>query len=395
MEFFDFNKYNTLIFDFDGTLFDTDNANYLAYKEAIFNILQASIPFEHSRFTRESIRKYFPCINDDEMDKIINHKEYCFSKYLKDIYAIFPALNILFTAKRLRKKIILLTKASRKRVIQILENNYKNFSDNLLLCFENNHSYFKENIGDRDKYDFVFCKENITDFSRVAIFENERNMLDRLQQEKFPSDQIYSKGLLKFFNIKSNYFLSRPTPSYFHAHYSNFRNIGNPDYICYLKNDKGNILYDLLQKSKNILSEILLEDFSLLQNLYKFDMVCMVPRSKREDYYKPEQQLIRKIVSETVRKLSIDDGTMCIVREKNTRTTHRDKQDADGPMPYKGITKDTCAISDQVKGLNILLVDDIYTETVNIDEDAIQALLDKGAKSVVFYAVAKTINKRN
>lgn len=36
------------------------------------------------------------------------------------------------------------------------------------------------------------------------------------------------------------------------------------------------------------------------------------------------------------------------------------------------------------------MIDDIYTETVNIDEDAIQALLDNGAQAVVFYAVAKT-----
>jgi len=33
------------------------------------------------------------------------------------------------------------------------------------------------------------------------------------------------------------------------------------------------------------------------------------------------------------------------------------------------------------------LVDDLYTKGVNIDEDAIQALLDKGAKNVVFYSV--------
>jgi len=38
-----------------------------------------------------------------------------------------------------------------------------------------------------------------------------------------------------------------------------------------------------------------------------------------------------------------------------------------------------------------LLIDDLYTRTVNIDEDAIQALLDKGAHSVAFYAVGRTV----
>jgi hypoxanthine-guanine phosphoribosyltransferase len=62
----------------------------------------------------------------------------------------------------------------------------------------------------------------------------------------------------------------------------------------------------------------------------------------------------------------------------------------DGDMPYPGITKHTCKISNEVKGKDILLIDDIYTRTINIDEDAIEALLEKRAKSVVFYSVAKT-----
>ncbi len=65
----------------------------------------------------------------------------------------------------------------------------------------------------------------------------------------------------------------------------------------------------------------------------------------------------------------------------------------DGEMPYPGITKDTCIISENIRGKDILLIDDLYTKTINIDEDAIQALLDYGAKSVVFYAVGKTVTK--
>ena len=40
---------------------------------------------------------------------------------------------------------------------------------------------------------------------------------------------------------------------------------------------------------------------------------------------------------------------------------------------------------------NILLIDDVYTKDVGIDEDAIQALFDHGAKSVIFYSVGKTL----
>ena len=63
----------------------------------------------------------------------------------------------------------------------------------------------------------------------------------------------------------------------------------------------------------------------------------------------------------------------------------------DGSVPYVGITNATCNISDDVIGKDILLIDDIYTRTVNIDEDAIQSLIDKGANSVSFYAIGKTV----
>lgn len=99
------------------------------------------------------------------------------------------------------------------------------------------------------------------------------------------------------------------------------------------------------------------------------------------------------MVSNVVDKLSgFENGTSYIIRYVNTRTTHLNKSGygGDGDMPYVGITKATCKISSHVRGKDILLIDDIYTKGVNIDEDAIQALLDNGAKSVIFYAVAKT-----
>jgi hypothetical protein len=83
------------------------------------------------------------------------------------------------------------------------------------------------------------------------------------------------------------------------------------------------------------------------------------------------------------------------MRHTNTRTTHLDRngEGGDGNLPYPGITKDTCTISGQAKYKDILLIDDLYTKSVNIDEDAIQALLDKGANSVTFYSIGKTVSR--
>ena len=100
----------------------------------------------------------------------------------------------------------------------------------------------------------------------------------------------------------------------------------------------------------------------------------------------------------TVRKViaglgGVEDGTNYLRRHINTKTTHLSNPvpnyNNDGDLPYPGITEATCRISPDIKGKNILLVDDIYTPGVNVDEDAITALLRAGARSVAFYAVAK------
>ena len=126
--------------------------------------------------------------------------------------------------------------------------------------------------------------------------------------------------------------------------------------------------------------------------------VCVVPRAKADDSYRANQLLFKSTIKTVVNKLNgFEDGTEFIVRHTNTKTTHLRKPIEeyvnDGDEPYPGITDDTCNILSNVQGKNILLIDDIYTQTVNIDEDAIQVLLDCGANSVVFYAVAKTIQK--
>lgn len=90
------------------------------------------------------------------------------------------------------------------------------------------------------------------------------------------------------------------------------------------------------------------------------------------------------------------NGLDDIERKINTKTTHFHKKPeygGDGEYPYPGITNDTCEISQNVRNKNILLIDDIYTKTININEDCIQALLDKGAKSVILYTVAKNVDK--
>lgn len=211
------------------------------------------------------------------------------------------------------------------------------------------------------------------------------------------------------FVITKNNFLKKNTQAYYHFDYTTYGTEGNPDFINHLKNQFGNTNSSILKKAKDELKNILREDLASiwedLNRIICIYTVCVIPRAKAENQYQSNQKLFKLAVKEIIEEYDdlfdystgFIDGTNYLIRHINTRTTHmaRSEYGGDGDMPYVGITKATCFISNKVRGKNILLIDDIYTKDVNIDEDAIQALLDNGAKSVTFYAVAKTYKGRN
>lgn len=204
---------------------------------------------------------------------------------------------------------------------------------------------------------------------------------------------------MREFTISANEFLNKETPAYYRYDYLGYQKEGNPDFINHLKNQFGDTSHLILEKAISKLGEVLIEDLATIKDLYNtYLTVCVVPRAKAESYYSDDQKQFKKVVSSVVNYLrAFENGTDYIIRIKNTKTTHLIKSGygGDGPEPYPGITKDTCEISSNVRGKDILLIDDIYTRSVNVDEDAIQALLDNGAKSVVFYSVAKTLKRYN
>lgn len=207
------------------------------------------------------------------------------------------------------------------------------------------------------------------------------------------------------FTIASNEFLNKNIKGFYHTDYVGYRKPGNPDFINVLKNTFNSSSASMLNQSVAELKNVLVEDWdSLVWDISYPLAIIVVPRAKVN--YSPKQLLFKTTISAVIREMNIKwwgsensensfiDGTNYILRHTNTRTTHlpltTPNYNNDGNSPYPGITKATCKISNEVRGKNIILIDDIYTKSINIDEDAIQALLDNGAKSVIFYAVAKT-----
>ncbi len=203
------------------------------------------------------------------------------------------------------------------------------------------------------------------------------------------------------FTIFPNKFLRKKTQAFFHTVYKGYQNPGNPDYINKLKNIFGNISTVSLKRAVQELEKVLLEDLPKILKIlqYKTMTVCVVPRAKAECHYQKNQMMFKSTICTVANQLEgFVDGTAYISRHTDTKTTHLRKPIPNyvdkGPEPYPGITADTCTISSNVKGSDVLLIDDIYTRTVNIDEDAIQTLLDNGAHSVTFYAVGLTVSNQ-
>ena len=202
------------------------------------------------------------------------------------------------------------------------------------------------------------------------------------------------------FIIKKNHILSQDITAFYHTNFYGSKNFNeNPNYLYKFKNDPHHNWSDSqLNFAVNQLKNVLRTDFQniLKELVYNTLTVCVIPRAKADNSYRPNQLLFKSTVKSVINEINgLLDGTDYIIRHTNTKTTHLRKHidgyKNDGKMPYKNITAQTCNISNNILGKNILLIDDIYTFSVNIDEDAIQTLVDKGANSVVFYAVGKTV----
>lgn len=192
-------------------------------------------------------------------------------------------------------------------------------------------------------------------------------------------------------------FLKKDIDLYFHDHYYGFSSVKNRlKYVNYLKNDCRD--FDaVIPQCEDLAAKVLAEDLSELVKIYGSLTVCGIPRSKRESIYPAEMMGLKRAIRKAVRSSpNLSDGLDYIIRHTNTLCTHmnyRGNYGDDGETPRPGLIRDTCRLSPEIAGKNIVLVDDIYTAGVGIDEDGVQALLDAGAKSVILYTFGCTASR--
>lgn len=182
------NPDTVLFFDMDGTLIDTDFANFLSYKEAIQSVMQCKTEIQNvsnERFNRTTLNRVIPYLPEEKLAEIIKQKEINYNKYLTQTKLNNLVSDILFHYSKTNKT-VLVTNCREDRAILTLE--YHKLIDKF------SHLFFKQ-ISDKDnrvnKYKNALNKLNVS-AQTVIAFENEKIEIEDAKLAGIPIDNIIS-----------------------------------------------------------------------------------------------------------------------------------------------------------------------------------------------------------
>ena len=165
---------DVLFFDMDGTLVDTDFANFLSYKKAIQSFTQTDIEIEfnsNERFNRASLKIAVPNLTETEYEKIILKKEENYKEHLSLTKLNNSVVDILLKYSSTNKT-VLVTNCREDRALMTL--NYHNLTDKFNNIFFRNIS----NNGLRiNKYKNAISSLSLS-AQTVIVFENERSEIE-------------------------------------------------------------------------------------------------------------------------------------------------------------------------------------------------------------------------
>ncbi len=159
-----------LFFDLDGTLVDTDYANYISYIMAIKKVLNPVkiIPFNpNERFNRTILHREYPNLSNETYNEIIHYKELFYKQNLKQTKIIQPIYEILIKYCKINLT-LLITNCREERAVMTL--NYYKLSDKF------KYKFYRKSV---DETNFVNKFENAInslqlDPENIIVFENEK-----------------------------------------------------------------------------------------------------------------------------------------------------------------------------------------------------------------------------
>ncbi len=129
-------------FDMDGTLVDTNLANFLSYKKAVQSVTKSNHDLTYNsnkRFNRSCLKNAIPNLSENEYERIIQEKEEYYNDFLTETKLNVEIAEILFKYSKTNKT-VLVTNCRKDRAVKTLKyfglddifSNifYREFSDN-------------------------------------------------------------------------------------------------------------------------------------------------------------------------------------------------------------------------------------------------------------------------
>jgi beta-phosphoglucomutase len=140
-----------LFFDLDGTLVDTNFANFLSYKKAICNVTKSNQDLTYhpdKRFNRSMLKNAVPNLPETQYVSIIREKEEYYNKFLHETKLIKETSDILIKYYKTNKT-ILVSNCRKDRAMATLKH-----------------------FGLSDKFSNIFCREFGDNKRKINKFQN-------------------------------------------------------------------------------------------------------------------------------------------------------------------------------------------------------------------------------